>query len=66
MWKFQHLDGQNEINELHVPVGRSVKLVKVASVLGTTAMATRQGDATLYVANQGGVVGAIRSGRVPA
>ena len=22
MWKFQHLDGQNEINELRVPVGR--------------------------------------------
>ena len=21
MWKFQHLDGQNEINELHVPAG---------------------------------------------
>ena len=27
MWKFQHLDGQREINELHVPVGRDVKLV---------------------------------------
>jgi cytochrome c oxidase subunit 2 len=26
MWKFQHLDGQREINELHVPVGRPVKL----------------------------------------
>jgi cytochrome c oxidase subunit 2 len=26
MWKFQHIDGQNEINELHVPVGRSVKV----------------------------------------
>ncbi|MCC7417086.1 MAG: cytochrome c oxidase subunit II [Acidobacteria bacterium] len=26
MWKFQHLDGQREINELHVPVGRAVKL----------------------------------------
>ncbi len=23
MWKFQHLDGQREINELHVPVGRA-------------------------------------------
>ena len=23
MWKFQHLDGQSEINELHVPIGRS-------------------------------------------
>jgi cytochrome c oxidase subunit II len=26
MWKFQHLDGQREINELHVPVGRAVRL----------------------------------------
>ncbi len=26
MWKFQHLDGQREINELHVPVGRKVKI----------------------------------------
>ena len=27
MWKFQHLNGQREINELHVPVGRPIKLV---------------------------------------
>ena len=27
MWKFQHLDGTREINELHVPVGRAVKLI---------------------------------------
>jgi cytochrome c oxidase subunit 2 len=27
MWKFQHLNGQREINELHVPVGKPVKLV---------------------------------------
>jgi len=27
MWKFQHLDGQREINELHVPVDRAVKLI---------------------------------------
>jgi cytochrome c oxidase subunit II len=26
MWKFQHMSGQREINELHVPVGRAVKL----------------------------------------
>jgi cytochrome c oxidase subunit 2 len=26
MWKFQHLDGQSEINELHVPVGKAVKV----------------------------------------
>jgi cytochrome c oxidase subunit II len=26
MWKFQHIDGQNEINELHVPMGRAVKV----------------------------------------
>src|SRR5437773_8255332 len=27
MWKFQHLDGQREIDELHVPVGRDIKLI---------------------------------------
>jgi cytochrome c oxidase subunit 2 len=27
MWKFQHPTGQREINELHVPVGRRVKLI---------------------------------------
>jgi cytochrome c oxidase subunit II len=27
MWKFQHLSGQREINELHVPVGRAVKVL---------------------------------------
>jgi cytochrome c oxidase subunit 2 len=26
MWKFQHIGGQAEINELHVPVGRPVKV----------------------------------------
>jgi len=26
MWKIQHLDGQREINELHVPVNQSVRL----------------------------------------
>jgi cytochrome c oxidase subunit 2 len=26
MWKFQHADGRREINELHVPVGRPVRL----------------------------------------
>jgi cytochrome c oxidase subunit 2 len=26
MWKIQHLEGRREINELHVPVGRSVRL----------------------------------------
>lgn len=26
MWKLQHSDGHREINELHVPVGRTVKL----------------------------------------
>ncbi|MCC6860851.1 MAG: cytochrome c oxidase subunit II [Bryobacterales bacterium] len=26
MWKTQHMEGQREINELHVPVGRPVKL----------------------------------------
>ena len=27
MWKVQHIEGRREINELHVPVGRPVKLV---------------------------------------
>jgi hypothetical protein len=27
MWKAQHADGMREINELHVPVGRPVKLI---------------------------------------
>jgi cytochrome c oxidase subunit 2 len=26
MWKFQHLEGQREVNELHVPAGRAVRL----------------------------------------
>ena len=26
MWKFQHLDGKAEINQLHVPVGRAVRV----------------------------------------
>jgi cytochrome c oxidase subunit 2 len=27
MWKVQHMEGQREINQLHVPIGRPVKLV---------------------------------------
>jgi cytochrome c oxidase subunit II len=27
MWKLQHMEGQREINELHIPVGRAVKLM---------------------------------------
>jgi len=27
MWRFQHTDGKREINELHMPVGRRVKLI---------------------------------------
>src|ERR1700722_2960733 len=26
MWKLQHMEGQREINELHIPVGRDVRL----------------------------------------
>ncbi len=26
MWKFQHPEGQREINELHVPVGKAIKM----------------------------------------
>src|SRR5215470_12620741 len=27
MWKFEHMEGQREINELHVPLGRDVKMI---------------------------------------
>ncbi len=27
MWKLQHMEGQREINELHIPINRSVKLL---------------------------------------
>jgi cytochrome c oxidase subunit 2 len=27
MWKMEHIEGQREINELHVPVGQDVKLI---------------------------------------
>src|SRR4051812_46214664 len=27
MWKLQHMEGPREINELHVPVGRDIKLI---------------------------------------
>ena len=27
MWKFQHTEGQQEINDLHVPLGRPVRLI---------------------------------------
>ena len=27
MWKLQHMEGRREINELHIPVGRAVKLM---------------------------------------
>lgn len=27
MWRFQHIDGQREINELHIPIGRPVRVV---------------------------------------
>src|SRR5690242_3147978 len=30
MWKVQHMEGQREINELHVPVGRAVKLIQTS------------------------------------
>ncbi len=26
MWKFQHMEGQREINELHIPAGRPIKI----------------------------------------
>jgi len=27
MWKFEHVEGQREINELHVPAGRDVRMI---------------------------------------
>jgi len=30
MWKFQHPDGKREINTLHVPLGRAVKLTMIS------------------------------------
>jgi cytochrome c oxidase subunit II len=30
MWKFQHLEGQREINQLHVPVGRDIRLTMIS------------------------------------
>ncbi len=27
MWKFEHTEGQREINQLHVPVGRNVRMI---------------------------------------
>ena len=27
MWKFEHIEGQREINELHVPMGRDVRMI---------------------------------------
>jgi cytochrome c oxidase subunit 2 len=30
MWRFQHVEGQSEINELHVPLGRPVKVIFTA------------------------------------
>jgi cytochrome c oxidase subunit II len=30
MWKMQHVGGQREINQLHVPVGRPVKLILIS------------------------------------
>src|SRR6266404_4245580 len=30
MWKFQHLDGTREVNELHVPVGRDIMMTMVS------------------------------------
>ncbi len=30
MWKFQHPDGRREINDLHVPVGRAIKMTMIS------------------------------------
>ena len=36
MWKIQHSTGQREINELHVPVGRKIKLIMTSETRFTT------------------------------
>ena len=33
MWKIEHIEGQREINELHIPVGRAVKLTMTSEVV---------------------------------
>jgi len=30
MWKFEHQEGQRELNELHVPVGRDIKMIMIS------------------------------------
>ena len=30
MWKIEHMEGQREINELHVPTGQNVKLIRTS------------------------------------
>ncbi len=30
MWKFQHADGRREINDLHIPVGKSIKMTMIS------------------------------------
>jgi cytochrome c oxidase subunit II len=30
MWKFEHVDGHREINQLHVPVGRDVRITMIS------------------------------------
>ena len=46
MWKFQHAGGQAEINELHVPIGRPIRLVMtsqdVIHSFGLPAMRIKQ------------------------
>ena len=54
MWKFQHPDGQREINELHVPLGRPVKLTLASEdVIVQTRIAgrIREGGISILDAN---------------
>ena len=34
MWKIQHADGRREINELHLPIGRTVEILRKHKALG--------------------------------
>ena len=41
MWKLEHAEGQREINELHVPVGRDVKLIMTSRTSSTSFSSPR-------------------------
>ncbi len=52
MWKFEHMEGQREINELHVPAGQNVKLIMTShrSTDGQTMVLVRSSEISLWQA----------------